>query len=129
MNMQASIYPAALKPAQLTVTMDAIRAYGELSNDFNPIHVDPEFAATTPMGGVIAHGTLSLCLLWQAVQHSFCAEVFNDLDLDVRFVKPVRVGDVLTAGGERQPDGSYAVWVRGPAGDDRIVGQIQLNDE
>ena len=107
----------------------AIRAYGELSNDFNPIHVDPEFAATTPMGGVIAHGTLSLCLLWQAVQHSFSAEVFNDLDLDVRFVKPVRVGDVLTAGGERQPDGSYAVWVRGPAGDDRIVGQIQLNDE
>ena len=129
MNMKASTYPAALKPVQLSVTMDVIRAYGELSNDFNPIHVDPEFAATTPMGGVIAHGTLSLCLLWQAVQQSFAAEVFQDLDLDIRFVKPVRVGDVLTAGGERQPDGSYAVWVRGPAGDERIVGQIQLNAE
>ena len=119
--------PNQLTPAELTVSMDAIRAYGELTDDFNPIHIDPEFAATTPMGGVIAHGTMSICLLWQAVFRSFPATVFDDLDLDIRFVKPVRVGELLSAGGERQPDGSYAVWVRGPDGADRLAGQLRIS--
>jgi len=41
------------------IDMAAILAYAEITGDFNPIHVDPAFAATTAMGGVIAHGTLS----------------------------------------------------------------------
>lgn len=124
--MSITAYPTELAPATLTVSMDAIRAYGELTDDFNPIHLDPEFAATTPMGGVIAHGTLSICLLWQAVFNTFAASVFDDLDLDIRFVKPVRVGELLTAGGQRQPDGGYEVWVRGPDGADRLSGTLHL---
>ena len=118
--------PPVLAPATLAVTMDAIRAYGVLTDDFNPIHIVPVFAATTPMQGVIAHGTMSICLLWQSVQQSLPPQVFDDLDLDIRFVKPVRVGELLTAGGERQADGGYAVWVRGPDGADRLNGQIRV---
>jgi len=122
---ESSVLPAVLAPATLTVTMDAIRAYGALTDDFNPIHTDPVFAAATSMQGVIAHGTLSICLLWRSVQQSLPPQVFDDLTLDIRFVKPVRVGEVLTASGERQADGGYAVWVRGPDGADRLSGQIR----
>lgn len=117
----------ALRTASLTVTEVAIRAYAELTDDFNPIHVDAAFAATTPMGKPIAHGTLSLCLLWQWVGLNFPAQTLGTLNLDVRFVKPVYIGDQLSAGGE--PDeaapGQWKVWVRAQDGTDRVVGLLQ----
>lgn len=119
-----------LKTARLLVTANAIYAYAELTGDFNPIHLDDEFAATTPMGRVIAHGTMSLCLLWQCVQRNFGAAAFNDLTLNVRFVKPVYIGDALIAGGrpqEGEPN-VWDVWVRGDDGTDRIVGVLHTGD-
>ncbi|WP_313624769.1 MaoC/PaaZ C-terminal domain-containing protein [Achromobacter sp.] len=118
-----------LQPVSLTVTEAVIQAYAELSDDFNPIHVDADFAATTPMGRPIAHGTLSLCLLWQCLQRGLGADALSGLDLQVRFVKPVYVGDVVTAGGQPGEAGSghYDVWVRGQDASDRIVGAVILN--
>jgi acyl dehydratase len=119
---------AALHRATLKVEAGTIRAYAELTDDFNPIHLDPVFAAGTPMGGVIAHGTLSICLLWQSLFRSFGAGAFAALDLDIRFVKPVRIGETLTAGGQARPDepGCYVVWVRGVDGADRVGGTVRL---
>lgn len=112
----------------LTVNQEAIQAYAELTNDFNPIHVDAAFAAKTPMGRPIAHGTMSLCLIWQCLQRNFGAQALSDIALDVRFVKPVYIGDEVTAGVQLQDEasGSLQVWVRGNDGTDRIVGTAQI---
>lgn len=117
-----------LKTVSLKVEMSSILAYAELTEDFNPIHVDPAFASTTPMGGVIAHGTMSLCLLWAAIFRSFSGPALSAPELDVRFVKPVRVGDLLQAGGEvdAEDPNLYKVWVRGGDGADRIVGTLRV---
>lgn len=118
-----------IKPVSLRVEPSTIRAYAELTDDFNPIHLDPVFAATTPMGGVIAHGTMSVCLLWQAVFQTFGERAFEaSVDLDIRFVKPVREGETLTAGGRSRADadGLYDVWVRGNDGEDRVAGTLRL---
>lgn len=119
---------STLHTARLQVTEAAIRAYAELTNDFNPIHLDADFAASTPMGRPIAHGTMSLGLIWQALGKSLSADALSGVDLDVRFVKPVYIGDVVTAGGEAddQVPGLWKVWVRGQDGSDRIVGTAQL---
>ena len=119
-----------LQQAILKVDSAAIRAYAELTNDFNPIHLDPVFAASTPMGGVIAHGTMSICLLWQALFRTFGASAFEALELDIRFVKPVREGETLVAGGQPNADdaGVYDVWVRGDDGSDRVAGTVRLVD-
>ncbi len=114
-----------LQTATLKVDAATIRAYAELTDDFNPIHLDPEFAATTPLGGVIAHGTLSVCLLWQALFRSFGERAFDGLDLDIRFIKPVRIGETLLAGGAPGSDGHYDVWVRADDGSDRVVGTLR----
>ena len=118
----------SLQPATLATSADVVRAYGELTNDFNPIHLDPDFAAKTPMGGCIAHGTMSLCLLWQSLFRTFAEHVSQRIELDVRFVKPVRVGEIIHAGGKLQPGepGCYTVWVRGDDGADRIAGTARL---
>lgn len=119
---------AMLEPATLEVKMATIRAYAELTDDFNPIHLDPAFAATTPMGGIIAHGTMSMCLLYQMLQRNLGAAAFDALDIDVRFLRPVREGEVLTAGGAARADapGTYDVWVRGSDGTDRLAGTIRV---
>ena len=120
--------PAALQTATLKVEPDTIRAYAELTADFNPIHLDPDFAERTPMGGVIAHGTMSIGLLWQMLWRSFGAAAFDGPELDIRFVRPVRVGESITAGGQARADepGLYDVWVRADDGADRLAGTLRL---
>ena len=41
-----------------TITHDDIHAFATLTEDHNPVHVDPEFAARSIFGGVISHGPM-----------------------------------------------------------------------
>ena len=95
-----------------------------------PERLDADFAATTSMGQQIAHGTMSLCLILQCLQRSFGGEALAGLALDVRFVKPIHIGDTVTAGGKASTDepGQWDVWVRGADGADRIVGTFRLGE-
>ena len=132
MNQNASSNnPAVLLTCSLLVTSEAIQTYGELTNDFNPLHVDAEFAAKTPMGRQIAHGTMSLCLIFQCIQRNFGGAALANVALDVRFVKPVFIGDTVIAGGEASTEqlGQWNVWVRGDDGVDRIVGSFTMREE
>ena len=121
----------ALKPVSLCVDREAILRYAEITGDYNPIHVDPAFAAKTPMGGVIAHGTLSMNLLWQSLAATFGAAALRGAALEIRFVKPVREGDTVEAGGRAAGDatGSFEVWVRNQNGENVIEGGATVRAE
>jgi len=45
-----------------TVTEADVLGFAALSGDFNSLHVDAHYAATTPFGGRIAHGLLVLSI-------------------------------------------------------------------
>ncbi|MFW8564634.1 MaoC family dehydratase [Orrella sp. 11846] len=115
-----------LQTVSFLVTEEAVRSYAELTDDFNPIHLDADFAATTPMERPIAHGTMSLCLIWKCLQKNFGDSVFADLQLDARFVKPVFIGEKLITGGQADPDEStrYHVWVRNDDGEECIAAIV-----
>jgi acyl dehydratase len=80
-----------------TVTQEQINAFADSTHDHQFIHVDPEKAKSTPFGGTIAHGFLTLSML------SYFAES-NDWRIDgaymgmnygfdkIRFLTPVKVG-------------------------------------
>ena len=118
----------SLKPVALTVDRQAILAYARITGDFNPIHVDPEFAASTPLGGVIAHGTLSLNLIWQSLAATFGSQAMRGAAIDVRFAKPVRENDRVEAGGRRSTNepGRFDVWVKNQDGIAVIEGTATL---
>jgi 3-hydroxybutyryl-CoA dehydratase len=118
----------SLEPVTLQVDRDAILAYAEITGDFNPVHVDEAFAAGTAMGGIIAHGTLSLNLIWQSLAASFGAKALEGAALDIRFAKPVRIGDTVQAGGQRSDAEPrlYEVWVRNQDGIKVIEGSVRL---
>ncbi|MGB6936537.1 MAG: MaoC family dehydratase, partial [Xanthobacteraceae bacterium] len=69
--MGSVMFPDQLIERRMQVDRTAIRRYADVTDDHNPIHLDPDFAAKTPMGGIIAHGMLSLSLLWQSLQATF----------------------------------------------------------
>jgi acyl dehydratase len=46
----------------VTVTEAMVNTYAELTGDFTPVHVDEEYAKTTPFGTRVAHGLLGLSL-------------------------------------------------------------------
>lgn len=114
-----------LKPATKHVDFDTIMKYAAVTNDYNPIHVDKAFAEKSPMGGIIAHGTMSVALIWQALRNTLGVDALNRVHLEIRFVQPVRIDDDVTGGGELR-DGSerpvYDVWVRNGKGQNVITG-------
>ena len=74
-----------------------IDAYAEASGDHNPIHIDPDFARTTPMGGTIAHGMLVLSFISEMMTAAFGERWLRGGSLDVRFRAPARPGNTVTA--------------------------------
>lgn len=118
----------SLAPVSLVVEAEKVALYAEVTDDYNPIHLDPEFAANTAMGGIIAHGTMSHALIVQSLAATFGAERAAKAEIDIRFTAPVRLGDVVTAGGVADPDeaGRFRVWVRSQSGQDVIKGWARL---
>ncbi|MFI6517495.1 MaoC family dehydratase [Spirillospora sp. NPDC050679] len=80
----------------ITVTQDRITAFGGLTLDFDPHHIDPRQAADGPFGQAVAHGFMVLSLLTHFSYEAggglgFTQNVNYGFDR-VRFVAPVPVG-------------------------------------
>jgi 3-hydroxybutyryl-CoA dehydratase len=84
------------------LSQEKIDRYASASGDFNPIHVDPAFAARTPFGGPIAHGMLLLAYLSEMLTAAFGQAWLAGGRLKARFKGVARPGDVLTVLGRVQ---------------------------
>ena len=71
--------------------------YAGASGDFNPIHQDEEFAKAAGMGGVFAHGMLSMGFVGQVVTDWAGPGAVRKLT--VRFAGLVRLKDTITCRG------------------------------
>ena len=71
--------------------------FAGIIGDFNPVHINPEYAKTTMFGERIAHGMLTASFISTLV--GCCLPGINALYLsqDIKFVKPVKIGDTITA--------------------------------
>ncbi len=81
----------------LRIDQDRIDLFAEATGDHQFIHVDPEQAAQTPLGGTVAHGFLSLSLIPylmadEALVPEGVAMALNYGLNKVRFLQPVKVG-------------------------------------
>ena len=82
------------------VRQENINRYAEASKDFNPIHIDADYARQTPLGGTVAHGMLILAYLSQMMTAAFGESWVTGGKLNVRFKAPARPGDTITASGK-----------------------------
>lgn len=77
-----------------------VGAYAEAAGDFNPIHIDEEFAKTTQFGGTIAHGMMVAAMLSELMATEFKRDWAASGLLKIRFRAPVRPGATVTAKGQ-----------------------------
>jgi hypothetical protein len=86
----------ALPALTKTVTQGQVSAYADAARDWNPIHLDAAFAATTQFGTRIAHGMLGLGFM------STFGEITKIEKLDGRPVATCKIGCL-------KPDGTEAI--------------------
>ena len=79
-----------------TLSAADIQLFAAMSGDVNPQHTDPEFAASTPYQGVIAHGMWGAALISAVLGTRLpgAGTVYERQTLHFR--APIRVGDTLT---------------------------------
>ena len=79
-----------------TLTLEDIHAFAAVSGDTNPAHMDPEYANDTLFHGVIGHGMWGGSLISTVLGTVFPGPGTIYLEQNLRFSRPVRVGDSLT---------------------------------
>ncbi|MBU0926798.1 MAG: MaoC family dehydratase [Spirochaetes bacterium] len=80
-----------------TVTEADIAAFAGLSGDFNPVHVNEEFAKTTMFKGRIAHGMLSAAFISTVLGMRMPGPGCIYVSQALKFKAPVRIGDTVAA--------------------------------
>lgn len=73
-----------------------IALFTEISGDRNPLHYDAERAAATRFGGIVVQGGVTTAILNAVVAEELPGPGSVFLQLDLRFLAPVRPGDVIT---------------------------------
>lgn len=91
---------AALPEFIRQVTQADINRYADASGDYNPIHIDEAFAASTPLKGTVAHGMLVLAYMSEMLARAFGDAWDESGQLSVKFKSPTRPGDTLTVSGQ-----------------------------
>jgi len=89
----------SLPAVKKSIIQDNINLYAKASGDFNPIHIDADYARNTPLGGTVAHGMLILAYISQMMTEAFGHNWLSSGRLNVRFRAPARPGDVITISG------------------------------
>ncbi len=80
-----------------TVTEGDVVAFAGLSGDYNPLHTDAKFAATTPFGERIAHGMLTVAMStgmsnWTGI---FAGTTIALVEQNIKYTGAVKFGDTV----------------------------------
>ena len=83
-----------------TITEADVQAFAGITGDFNPLHVDREFAARSRFGERIAHGILTAGVISAVLGMRLPGPGGIFLSQTLAFLRPVRFGDTVTAEAE-----------------------------
>ncbi|SMY05947.1 MaoC family dehydratase [Flavimaricola marinus] len=79
------------------ITHHDIELFAEVTTDRNPVHLDESYAQDTIFGGRIAHGMLTAGLVSAVIGEQLPGHGTVYLGQSLKFLAPVRPGDVVTA--------------------------------
>jgi len=80
-----------------TITAKDIEAFAEVTGDSNPVHLDADYAATTPFKARIAHGMMSAGLISTVLGTQLPGPGCIYLDQQIKFRAPVFIDDTVVA--------------------------------
>jgi 3-hydroxybutyryl-CoA dehydratase len=78
------------------ITAEDVARFAEVSGDDNPLHLDAEYAATTPFGRPIVHGAFLLAVVSKVLGRDYPGHGAVAVSLSAKFLRPVPVGSEIT---------------------------------
>ena len=82
--------------AALTITETHLVLAAALTGDFNPLHINQQFAEKSQFGSRILHGVATSAIMGGLPGMYFAGTAVAYLEHNCRFKAPVRPGDTLT---------------------------------
>jgi 3-hydroxybutyryl-CoA dehydratase len=79
------------------VTEEVVQAFADATGDFNPVHIDAEFAKTSLFKERVAHGMLGAGLISAVLGTKLPGPNTIYLAQEMKFLAPVKLGDTITA--------------------------------
>ena len=80
-----------------TISAEDVEGFAAVTGDTNPVHLDEEVARASRFGGRIAHGMLSAGLISAVLGTRLPGPGVIYMGQTLRFTRPVRIGDTVTA--------------------------------
>ena len=80
-----------------TITESDVYTFAGVTGDFNPLHVNAEYAKTTRFGERIAHGMLTASFFSTVLGMLLPGAGAIYLSQSCKFLLPVKIGDTVTA--------------------------------
>ncbi len=117
---------------EVTVTEEMVRAYAELTGDYNPLHFDAEFAARTRFERLMAQGGIATGLLHALVAMDLPGPGSVFMKQSWSVPRPVDIGDTIraqvtvTAVSERRGIAELDVVVTNQDGEDVLRGEATV---
>lgn len=78
---------------KIKITKDMVLDFANLTGDFNPIHLDENYAKNTIFKNPIIHGTFVSGFIGNKIAKEFNSPILKTLDL--KFIKPIYVGSIV----------------------------------
>ena len=119
-----------LAPIQKYMTQEKINAYIDAAEDYNPIHVDPEYAKNTVFKSTIAPGYQFIAYLSELMARDFGERWITGGGMELRLIRPVFPKDTLTVGAkvvekdkkENRTSIKCEVWIKNQDNKDIVAG-------
>jgi 3-hydroxybutyryl-CoA dehydratase len=80
-----------------TISEHDVYAFAGITGDFNPVHIDRVAAEQSIFGARVAHGMLTASLISTVISAQLPGPGTIYLSQSLRFLKPVFIGDTVTA--------------------------------
>jgi 3-hydroxybutyryl-CoA dehydratase len=96
-----------------SVTEYDVYSFAGVTGDMNPVHINKEFAGESVFGERIVHGILSIGFISNVLGTQLPGPGAIYLKQECSFLKPVFIGDTITAKVEvtRKDEGKNRVWL------------------
>jgi 3-hydroxybutyryl-CoA dehydratase len=80
-----------------TISEEDISSFARMTGDYNPIHINDNFASKTRFKKRIAHGLISVSLIATILGTKLPGTGGIYITQNLKFVRPVYIGDSITA--------------------------------
>ena len=111
----------------IKITQEMINNYAEASKDYNPIHIDEEFASKSLFKSRIAHGMLTISIIMEYLYKIYSKKIIENTIFEARLKNPVYPEESIQISLEEKSKEKINIICKKENGDEVITASLQFN--